>query len=73
MEIIYESPEYFLQSQDLSESAETRNDAAVSLFEPNPKSMTRLATNPQTAQQKKISQTKKLFTIAQIVLFSFSW
>ena len=73
METIYESPEYFLQSQDLSEFTEQRNDSTVSIVDPNPNSMTTLATNPQTAQQKKISQTKKLFSIAQIILFSFSW
>ena len=73
METIYESPEYFLQSQDLSESNEPGNGATVLLVEPKPRSTTTLARNPQTVQQKKISQTKKLFDIAQIILFSFSW
>ena len=73
METIYESPEYFLQSQDLSGFTEPRNDATVSNVDPNLKSTTTLAKNPQATQQKKISQTKKLFSIAQIILFSFSW
>ena len=73
METIYESPEYFLQSQDLSESNEPGNDATVVTVKPKPRSTTILARNPQTVQQKKIAQTKKLFDIAQIILFSFSW
>ena len=73
METIYESPEYFLQSQDLSESNEPGNDATVSIVKPKPRSTTILARNPQTVQQKKIAQTKKLFDMAQIILFSFSW
>ena len=73
METIYESPEYFLQSQDLSESNEPGNDATVLLAEPKPRSTTILARNPQITQQKKIAQTKKLFNMAQIILFSFSW
>ena len=73
METIYESPEYFLQSQDLSESNEPGNDANVLIVKPKPSSTTILAGNPQTVQQKKIAQTKKLYDIAQIILFSFSW
>ena len=73
METIYESPEYFLQSQDLSGFTEPRNDATVSNVKPNLKSTTTLAKNPQSAQQKEISQKKKLLIIAQIILFSFSW
>ena len=73
METIYESPEYFLQSQDLSESKEPGNDAAVLVVKPKPRSTTILARNPQAVQQKKIAQTKKVFDIAQIILFSFSW
>ena len=73
METIYESPEYFLQSQDLSESNEPGKDATVLIVKPKSRSTTILARNPQTVQQKKISQTKKLFDIAQIILFSFSW
>ena len=73
METIYESPEYFLQSQDLSESNEPGKDATVLIVKPNPRSTTILARNPQTVQQKKIAQTKKLYDIAQIILFSFSW
>ena len=73
METIYESPEYFLQSQDLSEFTEPRNDTTVSIVEPKSKSLATLDTNPKTAHQKKISQMKKLFNIAQIILFGFSW
>ena len=73
METIYESPEYFLQSQDLSEFTGPGNDATVSIVEAKSRSTTILARNPQTAEQKKIAQTKKLFDIAQIILFSFSW
>ena len=73
METIYESPEYFLQSQDLSESNEPGNDATALKVEPKPRSTTILARDPQTVQQKRTAQTKKLFDIAQIILFSFSW
>ena len=73
METIYESPEYFLQSQDLSEFTGPGNDATVSIVEAKSRSTTILARNSQTAEQKKIAQTKKLFNMAQIILFSFSW
>ena len=72
MDTIYESPEYFLQSQDLSEFTEPGNDATVSRVIKS-RSTTILARNPQTAEQMKIAQTKKLFNMAQIILFSFSW